>query len=84
MSVKKYLQNVAGKLGIDLSSKDESKKKSLKLLLRKLSERSKEIKKEIKKETKKEKQKDLNEELEIITIQRKKGVKILKELKKNK
>ena len=86
MGFKKFIKQVKLTLGLN-DYKVEGKKKSLKALLKKLNERKRSIEKSLKnslqkKETKKTQ--ELKEELEIVSLQIKKGKKILHELYKNK
>ena len=76
MGIKKFIEQVSATLGLD-ENREESQKKYLKLLLKKLNDRKREIKGVLKEDIKK---KDLQEELEIISIQIKKGKKILHKL----
>ena len=81
MSVKSFVKNVVSSLNLDEIS---SKKKSIKNLLKKLKERRLKILKKIKKETDKTTLIQLTEELEIISLQIKKGKRISNNLKKKK
>jgi hypothetical protein len=78
MRIKKFIKKVMTTLGLN-DYKKEGKKKSLKDLIKKLNKRKKNIKKSLETATKKDK-KELNEELEIISYQIKKGKKILHDL----
>ena len=78
MGIKKFIKKVKSTLGLN-NYEVEGKKKSLKDLIKKLNRRKKRIKKSLENANKKEK-KDLNEELEIITCQIKKGKNILHKL----
>ncbi len=78
MGIKKFIKKVKSTLGLN-NYEIEGKKKSLKDLIKKLNRRKKRIKKSLENANKKEK-KDLNEELEIITCQIKKGKNILHKL----
>lgn len=82
MKIGKFLLTASERLGINLSSKHDSKKKALKSLLKKLSKKSKKLKKDLKDEKNKKKQKEIEEDLEIISVQRKKGIEIFKKIKK--
>ncbi len=75
MGIKKFIKRVQYTLGLS-DYKIEGKKRSLKDLLKKLNERKKSIKKSLEKEKKRE----LEEELEIVSLQIKKGKKILHKL----
>ena len=78
MGIKKFIKNVKATLGLK-NYEIEGKKRSLKDLIKKLNERKKNIKKSLENANKKEK-KELNEELDIVTCQIKKGKKILHDL----
>ena len=78
MGIKKFIKNVKHTLGLN-DYGIEGKKKSLKDLLKKLNSRKKSIKKSLETASKKDK-KELNEELEIVSCQIKKGKKILHDL----
>ena len=78
MGIKKFIKNVKSTLGLT-DYEVEGKKKSLKDLLKKLNSRKKSIKKSLETASKKDK-KELNEELEIVSCQIKKGKKILHDL----
>ncbi len=79
MSIKKFIESVKASLSLDKIEK-RGKKKSLKCLLGKLETR-KEILGEVpKKKLNKKELKELKEEKEIITLQIKKGKKLLDEL----
>jgi len=79
MGIKKFIANVKEILELD-EFENEGKKKSIKRLLKKLKNRRTELEKSIKKKTEKKVSKELKEELNIITMQIKKGEKILEEL----
>ena len=74
MGVKKFIELVTETLGMD-EMKKVSKKKSVKRLLKK-----DDIEKALKAKVNKKKKKELNEEMDIITFQIKKGEAILKKL----
>ncbi|WP_373028365.1 hypothetical protein [Sulfurovum sp.] len=78
MGIKKFIKKVKSTLGLN-NYEVEDKKKSLKDLLKKLNRRKKCIKKSLENANKKEK-KELNEDLDIITCQIKKGKNILHKL----
>jgi hypothetical protein len=78
MGIKKFIKKVKSTLGLD-DYEIEGKKKSLKDLIKKLNVRKKDIKKSLESANKKDK-KELNEELEIVVCQIKKGKKILHDL----
>lgn len=79
MSIKKFIESVKASLSLDKIEK-RGKKKSLKCLLEKLETR-KEILSEVpRKKLNKKELKELKEEKEIITLQIKKGKKLLDEL----
>lgn len=78
MGIKKFIKKV--KYTLKLSDyKIEGKKRSVKDLLKKLKERKKSITKSLETSLEKE-NKSLQEELEIVSLQLKKGKKILHEL----
>ena len=79
MSIKKFINSVKESLGLDEFEK-AGKKKSIKRLLEKLKSRKKILDKAAKKKLDKKEKKELKEELTIITLQIKKGEKILDEL----
>ena len=78
MGIKKFIKKVKSTLGLT-DYEIEGKKKSLKDLIKKLNSRKKSIKKSLETASKKDK-KELNEELEIVSCQIKKGKKILHNL----
>ncbi len=79
MDIKKFMKSVQSTLGLkDL--KEESKKKSLKDLLKKLNKRKKSIIAQLKTPLDKKEEIELKEELEIVSLQIKKGKKILYKL----
>ncbi len=79
MGLKKFMKSVQSTLGLK-DFKEESKKKSLKVLLKKLNSRKKSITALLKTPRDKKEENELKEELEIITLQIKKGKKILYKL----
>ena len=79
MGIKKFINSVKESLGLD-EFKKTGKKKSIKRLLEKLRSRKEILNKVPKKKLDKKEKKELNEELAIITLQIKKGEKILDEL----
>ena len=79
MGIKKFIENVKESLGLDGFEK-AGKKKSIKRLLEKLKSRKAKLNKVAKKKLDKKERKELKEELAIITLQIKKGEKILDEL----
>jgi len=79
MGVKKFIELVTETLGLD-EMKKSSKKKSIKNLLKKLNSKKDAISKRLKAKLSKKKKKELNEEMEIIQFQIKKGEAILKKL----
>ena len=79
MGIKKFIKKVQLSLGVN-NYVIENKKKSLKDLLKKLNERKKIIKKSLKKPLESKEEKELNEELDIICLQLKKGKKMLHKL----
>lgn len=76
MSIKKFIKNVQSSLGLG-DYKVEGKKKAVKELLKKLLDRKRELKKAIEKASDK---KNLQEELEIVSLEIKKGKEILSKL----
>jgi len=79
MGIKKFIKKVKSTLGLT-DYEVESKKKALKDLLKKLNGRKKSIHKSLASDVKKKEKKELEEELEIVTCQIKKGKKILHDL----
>lgn len=79
MGIKKFIKKVKSTLGLT-DYEVESKKKALKDLLKKLNNRKKSIKRSLKSSPEKKEKKALEEELEIISLQIKKGKKILHNL----
>lgn len=79
MGIKKFIKKVKQTLGL-ISYEVEGKKKSLKDLLKKLNNRKKSINKSLKSSLGKKEKKALEEELEIVSLQIKKGKKILHDL----
>ena len=79
MGIKKFIKKVKQTLELD-DYVIEGKKKSLKDLLKKLNERKKSINKSLESSPGKKETKELKEELEIVSLQIKKGKKILHEL----
>jgi len=79
MGIKKFIESVKESLGLDEFEKT-GKKKSIKRLLEKLRARKEILNKVPKKKLDKKEKKDLKEELAIISLQIKKGEKILDEL----
>ncbi len=76
MGIKKFIAAVMESLGLD-EFENTGKKKSVKRLLEKLKARKVILSRVSKKDLDKKKKKELKEELAIITIQIKKGEKIL-------
>lgn len=76
MGIKKFIKQVKHTLGLN-GYEVEGKKKSLKDLLKKLNERKRNISKSLKNTPGKKEKKELKEELEIVSLQIKKGKKIL-------
>ena len=85
MSVKKFIKSVITSLGLG-DYKVEGKKKGIKDLLKKLNKRKQNLKKSLEKGSDKKQQKEMKEDLEILTLEIKKGKEILYKLysKKNK
>jgi sortase (surface protein transpeptidase) len=79
MGFKKFIKKVKHTLGLN-DYAVEGKKKSLKDLLKKLNKRKRSINKALKNPLDKKEKKELKEELEIVSLQIKKGKKILHEL----
>jgi len=79
MGIKKFIKQAKHTLGLD-NCAVEGKKKSLKALLKKLNERKKSINNSLKTSLGKKERKVLEEELEIVSLQIKKGKKILHDL----
>ncbi len=79
MGLKKFIKSVKSTLGLK-DFNQEGKKKSLKELLKKLNKRKKSITASLKATEDKKEKKELTEELDIVTLQIKKGKKILYKL----
>ncbi len=79
MGIKKFITKVTEYLGLEIME-STTKKKSLKQLLKKLNTKKSSIENDIKNDMSKEKKKELEEEYKIISIQIKKGEKILQKL----
>ena len=79
MGIKKFIESVKEFLELD-SFKKKGKKQSIKKLLKKLDSRKEKIEKALEKNADKKEKKELQEELEIVCIQIKKGNKILNKL----
>ena len=79
MGIKKFINSAKESLGLD-ECKKAGKKKSIKRLLEKLKYRKEILNKTPIKKLNKKESKELKEELAIITLQIKKGEKILDEL----
>ena len=79
MGIKKFINSVKESLGLD-EFENTGKKKSVKRLLEKLRTRKEILNKVPKKKLDKKEKRELKEELAIITLQIKKGEKILAEL----
>ena len=78
MSIKKFIENVKESLSLDKIEK-RGKKKSLKCLLEKLESRKEILNSVPKKKLNKKELKELKEEQQIISLQIKKGKKLLDE-----
>jgi len=76
VGIKKFINNVIESLGLD-EFENTGKKKSVKRLLEKLKARKEILDKTPRKKLDKKEKKELKEELAIITLQIKKGEKIL-------
>jgi len=79
MSIKKFIESVISSLNLE-EFEIKGKKKSIKRLLEKLELRKSILNKTTKKNLTKKEKKELKEELAIITLQIKKGNKLLDEL----
>ena len=79
MNLKKFIKSVKSTLGLKGFSQ-EGKKKSLKELLKKLNRRKKSITTSLKTTLGNKEERELKEELEIVSLQIKKGKKILYKL----
>jgi len=79
MSLKKFIENVKSSLNLEEFEKT-GKKKSIKRLLKKLRSRKDILNSVPKKKLEKKEKKELKEELTIITLQIKKGEKLLTDL----
>lgn len=79
MSIKKFMESVKETVGLIESGK-ETKKKSMKNLLKKLSKKQEATEKLLQTNLDKKKKKGIEEELQIIVCQIKKGNKILEKL----
>jgi DNA-binding transcriptional regulator GbsR (MarR family) len=79
MGINKFINRVKELLELDEFEK-AGKKKSVKRLLEKLRARERELNEALSKKHRKKEAKELKEELSIVTVQIKKGEKILKEL----
>ncbi len=79
MKIKKFLDKVKDFLKLDNFQKS-NKKKSVENFVKKLKIKKKQLSKAIKKELLKKKRKDIQEELDIVFLQIKKGKAILKKL----
>ncbi len=79
MSFKKFVKSVKNSLGLG-NYKIEGKKKAIKDLLKKLNKRKSAIKKLLKESSEKKEKKSLHEELEIVSLEIKKGKEILYKL----
>jgi formate-dependent nitrite reductase cytochrome c552 subunit len=83
MGIKKFINTVTESLGLEDIQSDK-KKKALKLLIKKLSAKRRELKKSLNKKVDKKQKKDIEEDYHIVTVQLKKGIKILKKLNSEK
>ena len=79
MGIKKFIRSVQSTLGLEDINK-EGKKKALKNLLKKLRKRKRSIVESLEGSLDKKERRELEEELEIISLQIKKGKKILYKL----
>ena len=83
MGIKKFINTVTESLGLDVSETTK-KKKALKILIKKLGSKKRELKKSLTKKIEKQQRKEIEEEYQIVSIQLKKGIKILQKLKAEK
>ena len=83
MGIKKFINTVTKSLGLE-DIQSNKKKKALKLLIKKLSSKRKELKKALSKKVDKKQKKDMEEDYNIVTVQLKKGIKILQKLNSDK
>lgn len=79
MSIKKFVETVKEFLELN-GFKKAGKKQSIKKLLKKLNVKKEKIEKALSKKVDKKEKKELNEELDIICFQIKKGKKLLEKL----
>lgn len=79
MGVKKFIKSIKKFLNLG-ELEVEGKKKSLKLLLKQLNNRKRTVKKQFDSNEDKKEKKELNEELDILTVEIKKGKAILYKL----
>jgi len=79
MGIEKFIESAKESLGLD-EFKISGKKKSLKSLLKKLQVKKEKIEKSLEEKLDKKKKKELKEEFEIISLQIKKGNKMLDKL----
>ncbi len=79
MSITKFIESVKASLGLN-EFEMSGKKKSVKNLLKKLHVKKEKIEKSLEKKLDKKNKKELKEELDIISLQIKKGKKILDKL----
>ncbi len=79
MGIKKFIRKVKHTLGLN-DYEIEGKKKSLKDLLKRLRERKRNINESLETSLERKERKELKEELEIVSLQIKKGKKILHDL----
>jgi len=79
MGIKKFITTVTESLGLELMETTK-KKKAIKKLIKKLEDKESELKKALSKKLEKKQKKELEEEYKIVSIQLKKGLKILQKL----
>jgi len=79
MGLKKFIKSVQSTLGLE-EFNEEGKKKALKILLKKLNNRKKSLNTALKTVKNKKEENELQEELDIVKLQIKKGKKILYKL----
>lgn len=83
MGIKKFITTVTESLGLEVMETTK-KKKALKNLIKKLEDKKSALKKSLSKKPEKKQKKELEEEYEIVSIQLKKGIKLLQKLNDDK
>jgi uncharacterized tellurite resistance protein B-like protein len=81
MNIKKYIKKMTAHLNVE-KRKSLSRKKYIKIILKELKKRERTLEEEISPEKDVKRRKLLKEELDITHQQRKKGIKALREIKK--